>query len=90
MTDINNIHCETILDTKTRQPLANKWEMKLTPIFQQTFNTDVLPYLEIEIMQGYQELLPDGRTLYLFELDDEKSQVFKQALFNVCMESKMN
>ncbi|MBD2753732.1 hypothetical protein [Spirosoma validum] len=89
MTDINNVHCETILD-KNRQPIANKWEMKLTEVVAIGWQEHVFPYIEIEIMQGHSCPLLDGRTLFVFELDDEKSQALKQALFNVCMEQKMN
>lgn len=39
-----------------------------------------LSHFEIEIMQGTVTQLPGERVQYEFELDDEKAELFKQAL----------
>jgi hypothetical protein len=62
--------------------LSNKWEFVLTPEIVDRFTVDVFPHIELDIMRGQVTKQPDGRTRYIFTLDDEATRIIKSALIN--------
>ena len=59
---------------------GNNWELILTPATHEAFKEQVLLFIEIEIMQGKKEDLPDGRIKYNVVLDDEMTTIFRQSV----------
>lgn len=63
---------------KVEMELTNDMAEKL----KDTFNC------EIEMMQGVQEKMPDGRTRYIFKVDDQKGEEIKNFIIGAMFHKK--
>lgn len=90
MDEMNTMHCESVKEPGTKEYLANQWTLELTPATVENFEEYVFPGIEDELRRGTRIRLPDGRIRFAFLLDNQRSQLLKQALYNAIEPSPMN
>ncbi|MBD2700128.1 hypothetical protein IC229_05745 [Spirosoma sp. BT702] len=88
--DQSNFRCETVIDTKTNQKVANFWTLTLSDWMAHQFQQTVFPFLKIGFSQMSIRKTDDGRTQYQFMLDDEASLRVKQALYDTVNKDRLN
>jgi hypothetical protein len=76
------------VDTVKYNFMDNIFEMTLSQPVVEMFRENLLCYLEVEIMRGQVERLPNGQVKYTLSLNEEKSRMIKS--FMVEMIKKQN